>query len=227
MNNLRLLWNLLWMQIGSFPLFADEPFELIWFWTIREHILNLPANFFAMLEYFAIVSHFQPWYNGDPPYGLRGYLNDRVNRIIGYAIVRQIREKPGSCKPAKIVRSAITYCTGESGISNEETADFCAGWIPKTKNNMGKPECQSANEYTYRFVLILFNIETWSQADKRRCFVQGEFCSQIVSSRQQSRRSNLGQAQVEWNKQISFCLGCLRKQDSSVETSMIRPCQTA
>ena len=25
----------------------------------------------------------QPWYNGDPPYGLRGYLDDRVNRIIG------------------------------------------------------------------------------------------------------------------------------------------------
>ena len=25
----------------------------------------------------------QNWYNGDPPYGLRGYLDDRVNRIIG------------------------------------------------------------------------------------------------------------------------------------------------
>ena len=40
----------------------------------------------------------QPWYNGKPPYGLRGYLDDRVNRIIGYAIVRQTREKVGSCK---------------------------------------------------------------------------------------------------------------------------------
>ena len=25
----------------------------------------------------------QNWYNGAPPYGLRGYLDDRVNRIIG------------------------------------------------------------------------------------------------------------------------------------------------
>ena len=32
----------------------------------------------------------QNWYNGDPPYGLRGYLDDRVNRIIGYALVRQV-----------------------------------------------------------------------------------------------------------------------------------------
>lgn len=39
----------------------------------------------------------QPWYNGQSPYGLRGYLDDRVNRIIGYAIVRQTREAMGSC----------------------------------------------------------------------------------------------------------------------------------
>ena len=63
---------------------------------------------------------------------------------------QQIREKPGSCKPAKTVRSAIGYCTGESGISNEETSDYCTGWIPKTKKNMAKPECLNADEYTYR-----------------------------------------------------------------------------
>lgn len=40
----------------------------------------------------------QPWYNGKPPFGLRGYLDDRVNRIIGYAIVRQIREERGTCR---------------------------------------------------------------------------------------------------------------------------------
>ena len=33
----------------------------------------------------------QNWYNNKPPYGLRGYLDDRVNRIIGYAIIRQVR----------------------------------------------------------------------------------------------------------------------------------------
>ncbi len=40
----------------------------------------------------------QIWYNGRQPYGLKGYLNDRVNRLIGYAIVRQVREAPGTCR---------------------------------------------------------------------------------------------------------------------------------
>ena len=40
----------------------------------------------------------QVWYNGRQPYGLRGYMNDRVNRMIGHAIVRQIREEIGTCK---------------------------------------------------------------------------------------------------------------------------------
>ena len=40
----------------------------------------------------------QPWYNEKQPYGLKGYLNDRVNRLIGYAIVRQVREGMGTCR---------------------------------------------------------------------------------------------------------------------------------
>lgn len=39
----------------------------------------------------------QKWYNGQQPYFLRGYLNDRVNRLIGYPIIRQVREEAGTC----------------------------------------------------------------------------------------------------------------------------------
>ena len=100
----------------------------------------------------------QDWYNGESPYGLRGYLDDRVNRIIGYAIVRQIREKTGYCKPAKIVRAQITQCTGENGIANEDSNDYCRSWIPKTASNKNDESCISANEYTYRyqFFFIVF-----------------------------------------------------------------------
>ena len=52
-------------------------------------------------------------YNGDPPYGLRGYLDDRVNRIIGYALVRQIREIPGNCRSPKLMRDYVDSCTGD------------------------------------------------------------------------------------------------------------------
>ena len=40
----------------------------------------------------------QYWYNGKPPYGLRGYLDDKANRIIGYAIIRQVRQGYGYCR---------------------------------------------------------------------------------------------------------------------------------
>ena len=90
----------------------------------------------------------QNWYNGKPPYGLRGYLDDRVNRIIGYAIIRQTRERQDSCKPAREVRDTIEECTGEQGKSFEETADFCEGWIPE-----GHPNCsklvEKPEEYKY------------------------------------------------------------------------------
>ena len=39
----------------------------------------------------------QNWYNGDAPWGLRGFMNDRVNRILGYPIMRQIRIVNDSC----------------------------------------------------------------------------------------------------------------------------------
>ena len=58
----------------------------------------------------------QNWYNGDPPYGLRGYLDDRVNRIIGYALVRQVREKVGNCHSPLLMRDYVDSCTGDMKI---------------------------------------------------------------------------------------------------------------
>lgn len=31
-----------------------------------------------------------PWYNNYQPYGLRGFMNDRVNRLMGYGVLRQV-----------------------------------------------------------------------------------------------------------------------------------------
>jgi len=36
------------------------------------------------------------WYNGQPPFGQRGFIDDRVSRIMGYATLRQLRVKKGS-----------------------------------------------------------------------------------------------------------------------------------
>ncbi len=38
----------------------------------------------------------QQWYNGEPPRNLSGFINDKSNRLIGWATMRQLRVKPGS-----------------------------------------------------------------------------------------------------------------------------------
>ena len=40
----------------------------------------------------------QAHYNGQAPYGLRGFIGDHTNRIMGYAILRQVRVIPNSCR---------------------------------------------------------------------------------------------------------------------------------
>ena len=32
-----------------------------------------------------------PYYNNYPPFYMRGYINDKVSRLMGYAILRQVR----------------------------------------------------------------------------------------------------------------------------------------
>jgi hypothetical protein len=85
----------------------------------------------------------QQWYNGKPPYGLRGYLDDKSNRIIGYAIIRQIREEQGTCKVPNVLRDSIKHCTGVGGLHTEDDHDYCVGWKPKLP---GMP-CNESEEY--------------------------------------------------------------------------------
>ena len=62
----------------------------------------------------------QSYYNGHPPYGLRGYIGDKTNRILGHAVLRQIRVKPNSCRVDKRVRNVTQECAQGSMIINED-----------------------------------------------------------------------------------------------------------
>nr|XP_045585124.1 polycystic kidney disease protein 1-like 2 [Procambarus clarkii] len=70
----------------------------------------------------------QRWYNGDPPYGLRGFLDDRANRILGYGIIRQIRSDPRRCKVPISMRNVIHNCSGSRLDEIEDTRNFCDSW---------------------------------------------------------------------------------------------------
>ena len=52
----------------------------------------------------------QAFYNGMPPYGLRGFIGDKTNRILGYGLLRQIRVKPNTCRVDKRVHNITQEC---------------------------------------------------------------------------------------------------------------------
>lgn len=52
----------------------------------------------------------QSFYNGMPAYGLRGFMGDKTNRIMGYGVLRQVRIKPNSCLVDVRVRNITQEC---------------------------------------------------------------------------------------------------------------------
>lgn len=52
----------------------------------------------------------QEFYNGMPPYGLRGFIGDKTNRILGYGVLRQIRVKPNTCRVDQRVHNITQEC---------------------------------------------------------------------------------------------------------------------
>lgn len=66
----------------------------------------------------------QEWYNGQVPRYLSGYMNDKSNRLIGWATMRQLRIKPHSCS----IPSLVSQCTDVYDFFNEERRSFHPGW---------------------------------------------------------------------------------------------------
>ncbi|CAF4285211.1 unnamed protein product, partial [Adineta steineri] len=57
-----------------------------WYWLENSFVENIRA---------------QRWYNGDAPRNLSGYINDKSNRFIGWATMRQLRIKSQLCQVKK------------------------------------------------------------------------------------------------------------------------------
>lgn len=56
--------------------------------VVNNNQINLCSYLFRATEY----------YNGDPPSPYeRGFISDRVNRLMGFAILRQVRVKASEC----------------------------------------------------------------------------------------------------------------------------------
>uniref|UniRef100_A0A2L2YFJ8 Polycystic kidney disease protein 1-like 2 n=1 Tax=Parasteatoda tepidariorum TaxID=114398 RepID=A0A2L2YFJ8_PARTP len=98
------------------------------------------------------------WYNGDQPFGLRGFLNDRVNRIMGYGVLRQVRIKERSCNVDKRVKSITEVCRSQSSIIHEDKKSYEPGWKVEAMNDTN-------DEYRYRRAKELNGLPFWAIRD--------------------------------------------------------------
>jgi polycystin 1L2 len=71
----------------------------------------------------------QPWYNGDVPRHLNGFLNDKTSRLIGWPTMRQVRVRSESCADTQI---RTEQCYDDYGWSNEERRSFDVAWTNET-----------------------------------------------------------------------------------------------
>ncbi|XP_068233382.1 polycystin-1-like [Palaemon carinicauda] len=103
-------------------------------------------------------------YNGKPPYGLRGFFNDWCNRVMGYAIIRQIRIKEDTCRVPHAVRYLETHCSGFSGVVHEDNEDYCKGWVRPTNETKDTPDC-NIPEFKYESAEKLESSPIWGERD--------------------------------------------------------------
>ncbi|VDL51389.1 unnamed protein product [Hymenolepis diminuta] len=72
------------------------------------------------------------WYNGAPPIGQRGFIGDRMNRIMGYATMRQVRVREDSCTVFKQMQPLFNDCYSQYHVWDQDESDYLPGWIRTT-----------------------------------------------------------------------------------------------
>ena len=107
----------------------------------------------------------QNYYNGVPPYGLRGFIGDKVNRIMGYAVIRQIRVKPNTCRVDRRVHNITQECAQASNQKNEDTKDYCNAWEEQTALTENLPSCVKT-EFKYTTAKELQGIAYSADVDR-------------------------------------------------------------
>ena len=86
-------------------------------------------------------------------------MDDRANRLIGYAILRQVRTIRHNCEVPTPMDIVIDHCSGMRGFDNEETRDFCPGW----STNRSYSEPCNWDEFKYK---TADELKTYSSAGR-------------------------------------------------------------
>ncbi|KAG0419460.1 hypothetical protein HPB47_004076 [Ixodes persulcatus] len=124
--------------------------QQFWKWSREVLVPNLKAG---------------AWYNGAQPFGLRGFLEDKVNRIMGFASLRQVRARPNSCKVEKLMRKLVSGCRGQSSVLNEDKRSYLPGWDEVVPLGAPKVPMSEVNEWHHRRAKELNGLPFWGKLD--------------------------------------------------------------
>jgi hypothetical protein len=99
-------------------IFKIQRVEDFWDWSMNVLAPGLRAN---------------KWYDGSQPYNLAGYLNDKTSRMIGWALIRQVRVMNGK----KLV--LLLFCFSEK-IKVNQNLSSCFFFVERFMLSQSKIE---------------------------------------------------------------------------------------
>ena len=89
----------------------------------------------------------QRWYNDEQPRNLSGFVNDKSNRLIGWATMRQLRIHTNSCRLQKSIANLFHHCNADYSFFDEERRSFNPGWINQTNAQISNSSIDRAYAY--------------------------------------------------------------------------------
>ncbi|UJR09103.1 hypothetical protein I4U23_013350 [Adineta vaga] len=153
--------------------------EQYWNWLENSFVDNLRA---------------QQWYNGDAARYLNGYLNDKSNRLIGWAMMRQLRIKTELCDDQRL----MMRCEHSYSIFNEDKRSFEPGWINETTMVMmsgGNYSSSIMKAFRYR---SSDELDTYAYVGEHETYRGGGYVYEFRGSLSDMKK-NLSQLhQLEW-----------------------------
>ncbi|KAK0414175.1 hypothetical protein QR680_007183 [Steinernema hermaphroditum] len=73
------------------------------------------------------------WNDGKPAFGMRGFMNDKASRCMGYGTIRQIRSKYNeNCNVLRGFDRIFDHCNGRTSTIYEDTQSYDLSWSKHT-----------------------------------------------------------------------------------------------
>ncbi|KAI3389555.1 hypothetical protein SNEBB_005250 [Seison nebaliae] len=108
-------------RLYPFPIIKSQEQFFIWFKEV--FLPNIRAT---------------TWYNDQPPIDERGFIGDRTNRLLGYAVMRQVRLKKDKCRLIDDLKKYYNSCSTHFQLMKEDKIDYGVNWTKLTVENLEK-----------------------------------------------------------------------------------------